>query len=162
MEIGTISEAMRPPTHPESRVTKNHARTEYRSIWKMLLSPTRRAAYSVCPPAIAFHTRTIAMHRARPTMMSPTRYSGRSGRKIHASANIRNGPRSQFWTKETPMILRFDARRGRSPYRTRARGGYIIQIRPIAIGIDTPDHVDESSQVGTPGTSAPIPTPRAI
>src|SRR4030067_139059 len=128
----------------------------------MLWSPTRRAAYSVCPFAIAFQTRTIAMHRASPTRMSPVRYSGRSGRKIHARANMRNGTRIQFWTRLTPMTRGFDARRGRSSYRTRARGGYIIQIRPTAIGIETPDQEKASRLAERPGTVAPRPTPAAL
>ncbi len=33
-------------------------------------------------------------------MMRPVRYSGRSGRKIHARANITAGPTSQFSTSE--------------------------------------------------------------
>ena len=33
-------------------------------------------------------------------MMSPLRYSGRSGRKIHASVNINAGPMAQFRTSD--------------------------------------------------------------
>src|SRR3990172_8685036 len=128
----------------------------------MLLSPTRRAAPSVCPFAIAFQTRTIAMRGGSPARMRAVRYSGRSGRKIHARANMRNGPRIQFWTRLTAMIRRFDARRGRSSYRTRARGGYIIQIRPTAIGIETPDQERASRLAERPGTVAPRPAPAAI
>ena len=35
---------------------------------------------------------TMAMQRARPTMIRPVRYSGRSGSSSQASANIRAGP----------------------------------------------------------------------
>src|SRR4030067_13955 len=77
--MGTTWDAVNPPTHPERRGTKNHARAEERNIWKMLLSPTRRAAYSVCPFAIVFQTRTIAMHRASQTRMRPVRSSERPG-----------------------------------------------------------------------------------
>ena len=38
----------------------------------MLLKATRPAAYSVSPRARSFHTMTMAMHRARPIMISPT------------------------------------------------------------------------------------------
>ena len=43
---------------------------------------------------------TIAIQRARPTMISPVRYSGRSGSNSHARANISSGPRTQFNTSE--------------------------------------------------------------
>ena len=39
---------------------------------------------------------TIAMQRARPTMISPVRYSGRSGSSSHAKTNISAGPTTQF------------------------------------------------------------------
>ncbi|CAM5273021.1 hypothetical protein SDIAM26S_00952 [Streptomyces diastaticus subsp. diastaticus] len=49
---------------------------------------------------------TMAMQRARPTMISPVRYSGRSGRKIHARANMTAGPRIQLMTSEEIISLR--------------------------------------------------------
>jgi hypothetical protein len=49
---------------------------------------------------------TIAMQRARPTMMRPVRYSGRSGSSSQASANISAGPRSQFNARELMSSLR--------------------------------------------------------
>ena len=61
---------------------------------------TSTAVASRSPHARSFQITTIAMQRARPTMISPVRYSGRSGRKIHASANITAGPTSQFSTSE--------------------------------------------------------------
>lgn len=39
---------------------------------------------------------TIAMLRASPTMISPVRYSGRSGSSSQASANINARPTIQF------------------------------------------------------------------
>ena len=35
---------------------------------------------------------TMAMQRAKPTMINPVRYSGRSGSSIQARANISAGP----------------------------------------------------------------------
>lgn len=49
---------------------------------------------------------TMAMQRARPTMIRPVRYSGRSGRKIHASANMTAGPTIQLMTSEEMSSLR--------------------------------------------------------
>ena len=43
---------------------------------------------------------TMAMQRARPTMISPVRYSGRSGSSSQASANISAGPTTQFSTSD--------------------------------------------------------------
>ena len=43
---------------------------------------------------------TMAMHRARPTMISPVRYAGRSGRKTQARVNISAGPTTQFSSNE--------------------------------------------------------------
>ena len=43
---------------------------------------------------------TIAMQRARPTMISPVRYSGRSGSISQASVNITAGPISQLSTSD--------------------------------------------------------------
>jgi hypothetical protein len=49
--------------------------------WKIELSATSTAAASRSPQARSFQMMTMAMQRARPTMMRPVRYSGRSGRK---------------------------------------------------------------------------------
>jgi len=50
---------------------------------------------------------TIAMQRARPIMIRPTMYSGRSRRKSRARLNMRIGPMIQFWTRERPSTLVF-------------------------------------------------------
>jgi hypothetical protein len=64
------------------------------------LIATSTAVASRSPQARSFQITTIAMHRARPTMIRPVRYSGRSGRKAQASANMIAGPASQFSTSE--------------------------------------------------------------
>ena len=48
---------------------------------------------------------TIAMQRAKPTMIKPVRYSGRSGSNVQASANISAGPNTQFRTKRADQQL---------------------------------------------------------
>ena len=50
--------------------------------------------------------RTMAMQRARPTMISPVRYSGRSGRNTQARVNISSGPTIQLSTNEVPSMRR--------------------------------------------------------
>ncbi|SKV33399.1 Uncharacterised protein [Mycobacteroides abscessus subsp. abscessus] len=52
---------------------------------------------------------TMAMHLARPTMISPVRYSGRSGSNSHAKANIRAGPSTQFSMRDPASSLRSPA-----------------------------------------------------
>jgi len=64
------------------------------------LSATRIAAASRSPQARSFQISTIAMQRARPTMISPVRYSGRSGSSSQASVNISAGPSTQLRTIE--------------------------------------------------------------
>ncbi|SLI06009.1 Uncharacterised protein [Mycobacteroides abscessus subsp. abscessus] len=66
------------------------------STWNTEFNATSTAAASRSPQARSFQMITIAMQRARPTMINPVRYSGRSGRKIQASANISAGPTTQF------------------------------------------------------------------
>ncbi|MNT98849.1 hypothetical protein D3C72_2415350 [compost metagenome] len=63
------------------------------------------AAASLSPLASMFHKRTMAMQRARPIMMSPVRYSGRSGSITQASVNISTGPKTQLKKSEAPKSL---------------------------------------------------------
>ena len=49
---------------------------------------------------------TIAMHRARPTMMRPVRYAGRSGSISQARANISAGPTTQLRTSDATSMRR--------------------------------------------------------
>ena len=66
----------------------------------MELIATSTAVASRSPQARSFQITTIAMQRASPTMMSPVRYSGRSGRNSQARANMTAGPRIQFSTRD--------------------------------------------------------------
>ena len=70
------------------------------NTWNTELIATSTAAASRSPQARSFQMITIAMHRARPTMISPVRYSGRSGRNSHARANISAGPTTQLRTSD--------------------------------------------------------------
>lgn len=74
--------------------------------WKTELRATSTAAASRSPQARSFQMMTMAMQRASPTMIRPVRYSGRSGRKVQASANITAGPTIQLTTSEDAMSLR--------------------------------------------------------
>ena len=76
------------------------------TTWKTELRATRTAAASRSPQARSFQMITIAMQRARPTMIRPVRYSGRSGRSSQARANISAGPSTQFSTSELTSSLR--------------------------------------------------------
>ena len=76
------------------------------TTWNTELSATSTAAASRSPQARSFQIMTMAMQRANPTMISPVRYSGRSGSSSHARANISAGPISQFSTRELTSILR--------------------------------------------------------
>jgi hypothetical protein len=68
------------------------------------LTATRTAAASRSPQARSFQISTMAMQRARPTMISPVRYSGRSGRNTQASTNMSAGATTQLRTNE--VIIR--------------------------------------------------------
>ena len=57
---------------------------------------------------------TIAMQRASPTMISPVRYSGRSGSISHASVNISAGPINQFERERHRPASGGRRRRGRA------------------------------------------------
>jgi hypothetical protein len=99
------------------------------------LNATRAATYWLSPLASWFQTITMAMQRARPIRIRPVMYSGLSDRKMTASANISTGPMIQFWISEIASTRLSSNTRGRSSYRTRASGGYIIRIRPMAMGM---------------------------
>jgi hypothetical protein len=50
--------------------------------------------------------------------------------------NISIGPMIQFWTSESAITFTLRKTLPISSYLTRARGGYIITMSPMAIGID--------------------------
>jgi hypothetical protein len=65
----------------------------------------------------------------------------------------------QFCVSDKPSNLRFLKTNGSFSYFTLARGGYIIRIRPMAIGILVVPELKESQNPEIPGTKYPISTP---
>jgi len=102
------------------------------------------------------------MQRANPTMISPVRYSGRSGSSSHASVNISAGPITQLRINDGTMSVRSVVTSPILEYRTLANTGYIISISPIAIGSETVAILTSSSQSLRSGMSRPRPRPSAI
>ena len=75
------------------------------------------------------------MHLAKPINITPVMYSGLSERKVTAKKNINTGPIIQFWNKDRAKTFLSLNTSIIFSYFTFAKGGYIIKIRPIAIGI---------------------------
>ena len=73
------------------------------STWNTELMATSTAVASRSAQARSDHTSTMAMQRARPTMIKPVRSSGSLGRKIQARANMNAGPTIQFKMRDTVM-----------------------------------------------------------
>ncbi len=67
---------------------------------------TSTAAASRSPQARSFQISTMAMQRARPMMISPVRYSGRSGSSSQARVNMSAGPITQLRTSEVTISVR--------------------------------------------------------
>src|SRR4051794_17936850 len=101
----------------------------------MPFNATNPAAYSLLPSANSFHTMTIAIHRANPIRIKPTMYSGLSCKKSIASKNISIGPMTQLRNKDIPKTFVFLNTSFNFSYRTFAKGGYIISIKPTAKGM---------------------------
>jgi hypothetical protein len=92
-------------------------------------------------------------------------FPGNSLKKRIARVNIRTGPIIQFWIRESPRILKLRNTPPSSSYFTFASGGYIISIKPIAIGIlvvlSGRDFI-ESQNVAIDGKKYPEKTPMNI
>jgi hypothetical protein len=72
------------------------------------------------------------------------------------------GPIIQFCTRERPRILKLRKTPPNSSYFTFANGGYIIRIRPMAIGILvvlSGEDFKESQNAAIDGKKYPDPTP---
>ncbi|MNN69718.1 hypothetical protein D3C81_1855290 [compost metagenome] len=128
----------------------------------MLLKATRPATYWLSPPAIWFHTSTMAMQRAKPMRIRPVMYSGLSERKTTASPNIRTGPITQFWISDRARMRLSLKTCGNSSYFTFARGGYIITMRPMAMGMFVEPTDRLFSHAGNPWNRLPRPMPRPM
>ena len=94
-------------------------------------------------------------------MISPMAYSGLSASKVSARANMRIGPTIQFWTSDSPRIFVLRKTWGSSSYFTLASGGYIMRMRPSAIGIEVVPTVNRVMARARPGNRKPEPTPRS-
>src|SRR3546814_2107867 len=68
----------------------------------------------------------------------------------------------QFWISEIARTRLSSNTRGSSSYRTRASGGYIIRIRPMAMGMLVLPHERLSMAFGRPSNVDPSPTPSAM
>src|SRR5690606_24584975 len=79
-----------------------------------------------------------------------------------ASKNIKTGPITQFKISEMERILTFLNISGNKEYLTLANGGYIINMRPIAIGIFVVPVLNELRYSGNEGIKYPMPTPTAM
>jgi hypothetical protein len=79
-----------------------------------------------------------------------------------ARKNISTGPITQFWIRLNPRILKLWKTFPIFSYRTFAKGGYIIKIRPIAMGILVVPILNLSQKAGILGKRYPIPIPTAI
>jgi hypothetical protein len=88
------------------------------------------------PLARLFQTMTMAIQRASPIIISPMAKPGLSPKNNTARTNIKIGPTIQFCTKENVNNFLFWVTFPISSYFTLAKGGYIIIIKPMAIGQD--------------------------
>ena len=95
-------------------------------------------------------------------MITPDISSGEFRRKTTARQNIKSGPINQFNTKEKLNNLLSDNTSGKDLKSTLARGGYIIAISPMAIGIFTSLIDSPPIKPETPGANAPSVNPNII
>ncbi len=94
-------------------------------------------------------------------MISPVRYSGRSGNSNQARVNISSGPITQFNTSD----MTSDRRSTTLPierYFTFARTGYIMASNPMAIGSDTVSIFTASRVSSSPVNTLPNTIPVTI
>lgn len=126
-----------------------------KTIWRIELNATRTAqsvksnswserrgshskmsdSQSESPPAMSVHTNTIATHRLIPMRITPVLNSVWSGRKAHASPNMRRGAKIQLMKSENPRWyqMAFPEKSLRSDEgETRHRMGHIIRMRAMA------------------------------
>ena len=90
---------------------------------------------------------------------------GNSLKNRIARVNIRTGPIIQFWMRESPRILKLRNTPPNSSYFTFASGGYIISIKPMAMGILvvlSGLDFNESQNVAIDGKKYPEKTPMSI
>ncbi|MNP21989.1 hypothetical protein D3C76_1146320 [compost metagenome] len=112
--------------------------------------------------AKSLQTSTIAMHRAKPIMIKPTMYSGMSLSSKIARRNIRIGPITQFCSKDNSITFQSLNTRPNFSYFTLASGGYIMTIKPIAIGMEVVPTCMRERNSEKFGIKVPRNSPRAI
>lgn len=71
----------------------------------MLFIATKALVYSLSPFAKSLHITTIAIHLAKPMMITPCIYKGSSFKKIKAKINISKGPMNQFKIIESKITF---------------------------------------------------------
>src|ERR1017187_491867 len=95
-------------------------------------------------------------------MMRPAMDSGQWRRNRMARPNISSGPITQFCNSERPRIFLFRKTSPNSSYRTFAKGGYIIRMRPTAIGMEVVPALKRFRKGTTPGSAQPAATPTSM
>ena len=144
---------------------KRMASGAYSTICRTELMATRMAQYSLSPPARPVQMRTMAMHRASPTKMSPSRKPDLSGKNAQDKASMRKGAMIQL-TKTLKaiwiQISRFLNAWWSVSNLTLQRMGYIMTSNPTAIGTETPTNFPFCSAGPVLGTKLPRMMPMAI
>src|SRR5699024_9894139 len=85
---------------------ENQPNTPNMITWNTELMATKTAVASRSPQDKSLQIRTIAIQRAKPTIISPVRNSGSSGKKVQAKRNMNAGPTTQFNTTDTTINRR--------------------------------------------------------
>src|SRR3989304_10641691 len=83
-------------------------------------------------------------------------------RKSRARKNMMIGPMTEFWTRESPRTRQLRKNLGSSSYLTLARGGYIIRISPMGMGIEVVPTERRFTRSATDGMKYPSTTPITI
>ena len=79
-----------------------------------------------------------------------------------ARTNMRHRPNDPILKSESPRIPSFRKTSGSSSYLTFVKGGYIMTIRPRAIGIEVVPMLKRLRNGTTPGIAEPRSTPSII
>ena len=72
-----------------------------------------------------------------------------------ARTNINTGPTTQFWTSESASTRLLRKTSGSSSYRTFVNGGYIMTMRPMAMGMEVVPTLKRLRNGTMPGTAIP-------
>src|SRR5699024_3818611 len=94
------------PSQEGTTCRYNQPNTPNMITWNTELMATKTAVASRSPQDKSLQIRTIAIQRAKPTIISPVRNSGSSGKKVQAKRNMNAGPTTQFNTTDTTINRR--------------------------------------------------------